>query len=1152
MDDAIKVALRVRPLSGSELARGCQPCIDCIPNEPQVMVRNTDKCFTYNYVFDPDVSQGTVYDTAVRKLVMQLFKGYNVTILAYGQTGSGKTFSMGTCYNGEGEMGIIPRAVSDIFDKIKETKDKEFSVTASFMELYKEQLFDLLACSSKPRDQCVVDIREDSRGGIRIPGLLEMEVVNTEDAFKALMMGSTGRATGATAMNAQSSRSHAIFTITINMCKVGGGGDTVSKFHLVDLAGSERSKKTGATGERFKEGVTINKGLLALGNVISALGDGQQKGFVSYRDSKLTRLLQDSLGGNSMTLMVACISPADYNCEETLSTLRYADRARHIRNKPIVNQDPKTAEIQRLQKENTELRLQVLGNGGTIGTCPKEHLELEEENETLRLKNRKLTDALNNAINESTNLMERALLAELARDRMNIKLKELNAQCNLTIENFDQSREMSPSASMRGNLAGLKELQTKIVELQAEQKHGEDEIKKHELCELSSTNSSVQANDARAPADTTITLITPKFLAEIDQHEEKHTLHQAELNQELQQLTRTLAIKEQLAAALVSNSTEYSTMNPEYHENMKQLESQISSLQQEKDLLQQQLKSAKASNASGKIAEQRRKRLQELEAQMSDLKKKILEQSKIIKMKEKNEEKVVSLNSEIRSMKATKVRLIRQMKQESEQFREWKLAREKEMNKLRDQDRKRQNIMTRMENMHTKQQNVLKRKVEEAAAVNKRLKDALLLQKQCQEKRQQAHGKPERVQAWISQELEVSASTVAAVRVREKLVEDRALISKQLAAVEESLKTASRSEVEGLKKEASRLKEDLELRSAQISDINQKILDSDQENKAKTRWDTIQSMVDAKCALRYIFDNAVELKKDTVMKEYTIDELEETNKKLNAEMKISEEKFKLAEQKYKNDILQLEKDNVEKVAVLLHKLRQVENGCASIPEGESELKEQIRLLEDENKHLRAISDEFDRWKESLAHGIELRKESSEKSDESEEDVFKSPVVKPKKKVQKKTEFVDSPQMNVTFTDDEVGDDDENDPDWVRTPLFKRLQSIKRRTTFNSTSSQVPVKRTSDGKTTCSCKGNCQRCGCRKSSTSCTSNCKCDELKCSNRNKENSMEFDDSSETVSGDAKRPRNESSPSPLANTTNSDLSKKLFSSQAKYFPTA
>ncbi|CAG2065124.1 unnamed protein product, partial [Timema podura] len=183
-------------------------------------------------------------------------------------------------------MGVIPRAIADIFSRVKEMEDWNFKISVSFMELYQEQLFDLLAPT-----RCVVDLREDSKG-IVIPGLTEVPVKTAEDMTACLVQGSAGRATGATAMNSQSSRSHAIFTVNIEQVKLNNINEATSaKFHLVDLAGSERSKKTKATGERFKEGVNINRGLLALGNVISALGDGTQS-FISYRDSKLTRLLQ--------------------------------------------------------------------------------------------------------------------------------------------------------------------------------------------------------------------------------------------------------------------------------------------------------------------------------------------------------------------------------------------------------------------------------------------------------------------------------------------------------------------------------------------------------------------------------------------------------------------------------------------------------------------------------------------------------------------------------------------------------------------------------------------------------------------------------------------------------------------------------------------
>ena len=233
---------------------------------------------------------------------------------------------------------MIPRSVRDIFQFILEEQDKDFRVGVSFMELYNEQLFDLL--SNKPRkEDTIVDIREDTQG-IKIPGLTEMDITSVATTMTALEKASEGRVTAATAMNARSSRSHAIFTLSIeSRSKEDGKTLTVSKFHMVDLAGSERQKKTKAKGDRLKEGININMGLLSLGNVISALGEENRgaNSHIPYRDSKLTRLLQDSLGGNSHTLVIACVSPADSNREETMSTLRYADRARKIKNKPIIN-----------------------------------------------------------------------------------------------------------------------------------------------------------------------------------------------------------------------------------------------------------------------------------------------------------------------------------------------------------------------------------------------------------------------------------------------------------------------------------------------------------------------------------------------------------------------------------------------------------------------------------------------------------------------------------------------------------------------------------------------------------------------------------------------------------------------------------------------
>ena len=216
--------------------------------------------------------------------------------------------------------GVIPRSVKDIFSYIAENQNVEFLVKVSYMELYNEQLFDLL--SGKPRREVnIVDIREDGNKGIKIPGLTETPITSVEEAMTMLEKASGGRVTAATAMNARSSRSHAIFTLSVEAKpKSDPKSVTLSKFHLVDLAGSERLKKTNAKGDRMKEGININKGLLSLGNVISALGEENRgaNSHIPYRGSKLTSLLQDSLGGNSHTLMIACVSPADSNLEETV------------------------------------------------------------------------------------------------------------------------------------------------------------------------------------------------------------------------------------------------------------------------------------------------------------------------------------------------------------------------------------------------------------------------------------------------------------------------------------------------------------------------------------------------------------------------------------------------------------------------------------------------------------------------------------------------------------------------------------------------------------------------------------------------------------------------------------------------------------------
>lgn len=424
----MRVVVRIRPgervANAAPVARPLRTVVHptsatTLQVEPSTVpaVRDTRHAFAFDQVFGPAASQADVYASSVEPLVHRFLEGYNATVFAYGQTSSGKSYSMGTVdegvpldVGGDAETaGIVPRATEQIFAALDAKAAEadasaaagaprtEYTLQVSFLELYNEDLLDLLA--DAPEDaRSQVQIRENRGGQILWTGLRQVRATSREAVLEALQQGMGARQTHETHMNVHSSRSHAIFSLTLTAKRwrasapgaprvgtptlpstpraagrpsalptrgmrtpgaetpVGtpprpGAGRsgapaadctvTTSKLHFVDLAGSERLKRTAATGERAREGISINSGLHALGNVISTLSDpvrGRRATHIPYRDSKLTRLLQDSLGGNSHTLMIACVSPIEANASETLNTLQYAQRARSIRNSVELNQ----------------------------------------------------------------------------------------------------------------------------------------------------------------------------------------------------------------------------------------------------------------------------------------------------------------------------------------------------------------------------------------------------------------------------------------------------------------------------------------------------------------------------------------------------------------------------------------------------------------------------------------------------------------------------------------------------------------------------------------------------------------------------------------------------------------------------------------------
>ncbi|EOB01224.1 Kinesin-like protein KIF16B, partial [Anas platyrhynchos] len=390
--------------------------------------RERTKTFTYDFsYFSADskspsfVCQETVFKNLGTDVLKSAFEGYNACVFAYGQTGSGKSYTM---MGNVGDAGLIPRICEGLFSKISEkTKRNEasFRTEVSYLEIYNERVRDLLRRKSSKTNN--LRIREHPKEGPYVEDLSKHLVQNYADVEELMDAGNMNRTTAATGMNDVSSRSHAIFTINFTQAKFDSEMpcETVSKIHLVDLAGSERADATGATGVRLKEGGNINKSLVTLGNVISALADLSQDAtnplskkkqvFVPYRDSVLTWLLKDSLGGNSKTIMIATISPADVNYGETLSTLRYANRAKNIINKPTINEDPNVKLIRELRAEIARLKA-LLAQGNQIALLDSPTaLSMEEKLQQNEARVQELTKEWTNKWNETQNILKEQTLA---------------------------------------------------------------------------------------------------------------------------------------------------------------------------------------------------------------------------------------------------------------------------------------------------------------------------------------------------------------------------------------------------------------------------------------------------------------------------------------------------------------------------------------------------------------------------------------------------------------------------------------------------------------------------------------------------------------------------------------------------------------------
>jgi kinesin family protein 4/21/27 len=692
------VGVRVRPLTFKETSEGGKSVVECNPFERTVAL--SKRQFTYDSVFDGKVSQSDLYDDISPPLLHAFLGGYNATVIAYGQTGSGKTYTCGSeAHAGgaanavaseelDGNAGLIPRFMSDIFATLVRRREAsetssahesliDFKVTASFLEVYGEDIHDLL-----DEGRSSLPIREDSNGDVIVRGLREVQVSSHVEAMDVLDAGTMNRTTAATLMNLTSSRSHAVFTVNLRQTSRGGGGGggdgavgdgaaditmTTSRFTFVDLAGSERMKKTGAEGERAREGIRINEGLLALGNVINALADeGRiargERVHVPYRQSKLTRLLQDALGGNSQTLFMACVSPSDTNANETLSTLRYANRARNIKNAPTRNVDATAAELRRLRIINRLLKCELVklqfeapSCGGSTGADP-EGMNAAD---------------LNDFGVVSEDLLQREEVVAYM-NRIDEKLVELSSGSTSNLTTSLQDHSSALPSSGRSILVSTKA--SGLGSVASPVKHDDD--------------SDALILDFNPEEDLQII----EELLELQQHDQKFQERQRDDQDRLDDMEGEIEAQEGRLLQLREHLKVYHSMKEKYERLM----NEVQSLESEKQVLAELLERAQVDPTKG-CSKAIKAKLQRVEEGLASARSETRKTQLMYRQAEQEAQKCKVLERQIQELKQAKVNLIKKQREDSTRHREFTQKKTSEIHALKRREKNADKKISKME-----------------------------------------------------------------------------------------------------------------------------------------------------------------------------------------------------------------------------------------------------------------------------------------------------------------------------------------------------------------------------------------------------------------------------------------------------------------------
>uniref|UniRef100_A0A3Q3JNB4 Kinesin motor domain-containing protein n=1 Tax=Monopterus albus TaxID=43700 RepID=A0A3Q3JNB4_MONAL len=768
---------RIRPQLAKEKIEGCHICTYVMPGEPQVIL-GKDKAFTYDYMFDMDSQQDSIYTACTEKLVEGCFEGYNATVFAYGQTGSGKTYTMGTGFDVnivDEELGIIPRAVHHLFKGIEERRQAaqeqgrpvpEFKINAQFLELYNEEVLDLFDSTRDMKQKSHIKIHEDATGGIYTVGVTTRSVSSEAEMLQCLKLGALSRTTASTQMNVQSSRSHAIFTIHLCQVRVCQDNETdnrvsngnsemdeyetlTAKFHFVDLAGSERLKRTGATGDRAKEGISINCGLLALGNVISALGDRSKRAsHVPYRDSKLTRLLQDSLGGNSQTVMIACISPSDRDFMETLNTLKYANRARNIKNKVIVNQDKASQQISALRTEIARLQMELMeyktgkrmvGEDGveSFSDMFHENSMLQTENSNLRVRVKAMQETID---------AQRARLTQLLSDQANQALARAGEGGTEEIGNMIQSyineiedlrakllESEAINENLRKNLSRASNRQPFYggsgpfsSALMAPEKDTSDiiELAKKDLEKLKKREKKKKKSDHEEGEEEEDEEEEEMEMEESSDESDSESDEKENYQADLANITCEIAIKQKLIDELENSQRRLQTLKQQYEQKLMMLQCKIRDTQLERDRVLQNMNSVESGteDKARKIKAEYEKKLSVMNKELQKLQSAQKEHARLLKNQSQYEKQLKKLQMDVAEMKKTKVRLMKQMKEQQEKNRLNESRRNREIATLKKDQRKQEHQLKLLEAQKRQQELILRRKTEEVTALRRQVR----------------------------------------------------------------------------------------------------------------------------------------------------------------------------------------------------------------------------------------------------------------------------------------------------------------------------------------------------------------------------------------------------------------------------------------------